>query len=167
MTSIGCLSGDSGSSATMHSCVYMWIMCVRRVCEFSWDGFCHKRTFIWALVYLWPAGCQSFLSKDVWYASRERFFSWFRGMVVYYSKYYEKGEEVNLYGVKATEMGSTLASKIMQNYLISFLPDCTRWQQGSRDQACSWPCLSGTTCSLCQANPISNSLQAIYNNGNN
>lgn len=41
---------------------------------------------------------------------------------MYYSRHREKGEEVNLYGVKATEMGSTLASKIMQNYLISPLP---------------------------------------------
>lgn len=148
VTSIGCLSGDSGSSATMHSCVCVWIVCVSRVCAFSWGVFCHKGTFIWALVHLWPAGCQSFLSKHVCSASRDRFFSWFRGMLVYFSKYCEKGEEVNLYGVKAAEMSSTLASKILQNYLIRPLPDCPRWQQGPRDQACLRPSLSGTTCSL-------------------
>lgn len=41
-------------------------------------------------------------------------------MVVYYSEYPEKGEEVNLYGVNATEMGLTFVSKTMQDYYLIF-----------------------------------------------
>lgn len=161
MTSIGCLSGDSGSSATMHSCV-----CVSRVCAFSWGifFFCHRRTFIWALVHLWPAGCQSFLSKHVWWVSRDSFpdlevWSCFTVNTV------RKVKRLIYIEQKQRRWSWLGVPKSCRNYSICPLSDCPRWQQGSGDQTRSWPCLSGTTCML-WANPISNSLPAICNNGN-
>lgn len=147
-------------------------LCLRvdYVCEWRSPGafffFCHKRTFIWVLVHLWPAGCQSFLSKHVCSASRDSFPDLERWLCITVNT--RRNMKRLIYMERKQQRWARLwlpeSCKGIWSVLILIVLDVSN---GSGDQACSWPSLSGTTCSVCQANPISNSLPAIYNNGNN